>query len=252
MKFILTLIALSVVVAWSACTSPTDVPANRRQDQDTTKTTHRSDSLRINPQVIDFGQTTLPTRIKRSIELRNLAPGDTFVVTSLELRNGGQVFWVDTTALPIMLIGTGDVTTTIEVTFAPKQAGTFWDTLCINGSTKHCALLVGGAVSLSSECKGINFIDLAVGEVRDIVVDITNTGTDPMTITSATISGPEAANFMIASLPATPMQISAGGTLSFTVRFAPDSRRTFQALLHFATTGGSSPLRDYCLSGKGI
>jgi hypothetical protein len=251
MKFIHTLIALSVVVAWSACSSPTDVPANRRQDQDTTLLTHHSDSLLLSPQLIDFGQTLLPTRVKRSIELKNLAPGDTFVITSLELRNGGQGFSVDTTALPIVLIGTGDVTTTIEVTFAPRQAGTFWDTLCINGSTKHCARLVGTAVLPATECQGIYFSDIVVGSVIDTVITITNHGTDPMTITSITISGPEAANFMIVSL-VSPVQIPPNETLSFTLRFVPDSKRTFQALLHFSTTGGAGPIRDYCLSGTGI
>jgi hypothetical protein len=250
MKFIHTLIALSVVVAWSACTSPTDVPANRRQDS--TLLTHHSDSLLINPQVIDFGQTLLPTRVKRAVELKNLAPGDTFVVTSLELRNGQQGFWVDTTVLPIVLIGTGDLTATIEVTFAPKQASTFRDTLCINGSTKHCAILVGGAVSPNTECQMINFNDLEVGMVRENVINLTNNGADPMTIEAMSISGPEAVNFTVSSLPAMPMQIPPGGTLSFTVRFAPDSKRTFQALLHFSTIGGSTPVRDYCLSGRGI
>jgi hypothetical protein len=249
MKIIHTLTALSVVVAWSACSSPTDVPASRRQD--TTQVTHRSDSLLVNPDKIEFGQLMLPFTSTMSVELTNLAPGDTFMITSLELKNGDQGFSVDDSRLPIVLIGTGDVTRTIDVTFAPTQAGIFIDTLCINGSANHCVELTGVAAFPNTQCRVIEFRDVPVGSAIDTVINVTNYGTDLMTITSITISGAEASNFMIV-LPTFPVQIAPSETLSFTLRFVPDSRRTFQALMHLATTGGATLVTDYCLTGKGI
>lgn len=118
-------------------------------------------------------------------------------------------------------------TNTCTATSTPPAAVVSPTTLCPNG---FGSVAVGGNTS-----QLITMSNTASG-----------TGAQPLSITNATISGPDASQFTITPTTAT---IPPGQSSPFTVKFAPTSSGTKDATLTFFTNDPARPTIQVCLEG---
>ncbi|MBN2103073.1 choice-of-anchor D domain-containing protein [bacterium] len=87
-----------------------------------------------------------------------------------------------------------------------------------------------------------------VGSTRDIIFTINNTGSSDLTLTTPlSITGADAGEFSIQAQPAGP--VTGGGSTTFTVRFAPTSAGTKNALISIANNDSDENPYDLNLQG---
>jgi hypothetical protein len=251
MKIICTLAVLMLALLWSACSSPTDVPANRREDQQKdTATVQRQDSLMLSPLALDYGQMKISATSLQTVMLYNAAAYDTVVITSIVWGNGQNGFSVTSPELPLVLLPGEEGQITVR--FTATRPGIFSDTLCINGVTSHCIAV--RAEALSSCPKDVQFPGIAVGSSIDTTITLINMGSQSATIASITIQGADAPDFAINSLLPLPVEIQAGASYTLSVRFNPTGRRLSHAIVGFEgmEEHGAGVLQSICLWGQGL
>ncbi|GAA1844567.1 malectin domain-containing carbohydrate-binding protein [Microlunatus capsulatus] len=89
----------------------------------------------------------------------------------------------------------------------------------------------------------------AASAAKDVVVK--NTGGAPLTVTAATLTGPQAASFARSGGPALPVTIPAGGSATFPVVFNPTAAGPQAAALELTTGSPASPKVSTVLRGLG-
>ncbi len=91
---------------------------------------------------------------------------------------------------------------------------------------------------LASITKGTDFGTISLGDSVTNVYSITNSGTETLSITSATINGAGAASFSVPDMPAS---VEAGAASNFSVIFNPASAGIYSASLSIVNNSTSSP-----------
>ena len=81
---------------------------------------------------------------------------------------------------------------------------------------------------------GLNFGNVRVQKAVDSSVGITNNGTNSVSISGATIVGPDSAFFHMLNDPV-PATLQGDSALTFTIQFQPQSTRSYQAFLQICT-----------------
>jgi hypothetical protein len=145
---------------------------------------------------------------------------------------------------------------TVEVTFAPKQAGLATGSLTISGSSGSSATvaLSGTAVPAVSQFKAspsaINFGTVPMGHKVTAIIDIANTGNQPALVASvARLHLPFRALYSVAKdLPVNP-----GEDLKIRVAFTPTHAGTFHGVYRLTWTDpfGTHTL-NVPLTGTGV
>jgi hypothetical protein len=107
-------------------------------------------------------------------------------------------------------------------------------------------LLPGGNQTAISDGGTIPFGQTIVAQTATATISITNQGTAPGTVSSASISG--AASFKISGLPLLPAAVDPGTTLSFSVVFTPTTADSVQGSLQI---GLGSATETITLTGQG-
>ncbi|WP_442787150.1 choice-of-anchor D domain-containing protein [Flavobacterium suncheonense] len=79
---------------------------------------------------------------------------------------------------------------------------------------------------------------------------ITNTGTDPLTITGVTITGANAADFTVSSAPAG--TVPAGGSTTFEINYTPTALGTSNATINIANNDGDENPYTFTITGMAI
>jgi hypothetical protein len=155
--------------------------------------------------------------------------------------------------LPLTLSAGNAITFTIN--FAPSQPGTFTARLRIgNDSFNLSAVAVGvsltytAVVGSASTTLGTNgtvfFTPAQVGLTSSAQVQISNTGNAAAFVNSISVTGPATGVFTLPSLPALPIKVNGGATVSFEIDFAP-------VTVGQATGSLKIDSRNFNLSGSG-
>jgi hypothetical protein len=144
---------------------------------------------------------------------------------------------------------------TFTITFAPTLPGTFTARLRIGDSSFNLSGVAVGVtltytavVGSASTALGTNgtviFTPTQVGSTSSAQVQISNTGNAAAFVNSISVAGPASGVFMLPSLPALPLKVDGGATVSFEVDFAP---------ITLGQTTGSLKIdnRAFSLSGSG-
>ena len=97
------------------------------------------------------------------------------------------------------------------------------------------------------EPTSLDFQSVAVGQSKDLVVTVRNTGTATLTVNPVTSSSPR---FALAIL-GTPFNVGAGSFQFATIRFSPTSALTETATLTFASNDPANPSRSLSVTGTG-
>ena len=104
-------------------------------------------------------------------------------------------------------------------------------------------------ISLNAGTSTVNYGAVALTTIASKSFIINNRGVVPLAVTSTTITGVNAADFHLATLP--PATISPVSSASFTVTFAPSAVGVSNASLHIASSDPNSPF-DVLLTASGV
>jgi hypothetical protein len=142
-----------------------------------------------------------------------------------------------------------------NINFAPTQSGTFTarlrigsDTFSLSGVgfgvTLTFTSVIGSASTDLGAAGAVIFKPTQVGSSSSAQMQISNTGNTAAFINSISVTGPATGVFTLPVLPALPVRIAGGSTVSFAVDFAP---------ITVGQTTGSLKIdnRTFSLSGSG-
>jgi hypothetical protein len=140
--------------------------------------------------------------------------------------------------------------TSFTAIFAPTTTGSSSGTITISTNASNPTLSValsgtGTQGALSANPASINFGSVLVGSSKSTSVTLTNSGTAPVSLTAASISG---TGFALSGFTAG--TLSPGATSSFTVMFAPTTATSATGSASVTSNAPGSPL-NIGLSGTG-
>jgi hypothetical protein len=209
-----------------------------------------SAGISVNPSSLDFGSVAVgQTSQSKTITLTNT--GTTLITVNL---SAGGPFAVSPASLTI---GGNGFTATASVTFKPSAVGPANGTLIITASGQSTAAasvtLTGtGAGSVATPAISVNpasldFGTVTVGQTKDLSVQVSNTGTATLNVTS--INAPNAPFAMlVGNLPG---PISAGQSQQITIRFSPTVAGAQTGTLIINSNDPAKPTITVNLTGTG-
>ena len=177
----------------------------------------------------------------------------------------GQVSVIDVTgagfslsnlpaALPVTIQPGGS--TQFTLTFTPAQPGAVTGRLTFGSDTVTLTSTAAGPQLTFSYTSGstpvtvlpngaVILSPLAVGSSESLTFAIQNTGTTPATLSSINLGAPSSV-FSLSGLPGLPATLNQGGTVSFTIGFAPNNTGNLTATLFvnsdsFSVSGDGTP-----------
>lgn len=198
-----------------------------------------------------FGTQRVGTTITRIVTVRNnglaTMPGfDAVAVTGAPSFAKGAP---DTCLHASLASG---ATCTVQVSFAPTSATAQSGSLVLTeGGVAHTVALsgTGGQPGVSASPGLVNFLNQAVGTTGpERMLTIGNSGSVPLTITRATITGPQAAEFAVTSNGCT--SIAVGASCVIGMQFLPSATGARNATLVIDSDAPGSP-HNVPLTGNG-
>lgn len=148
-------------------------------------------------------------------------------------------------------------TTTVTVQFTPSSRGQASATLSVPTNDSEAGTLTatvrgeGIETDLSVSPTSFNFGQVPAGDSRELTATITNTGTEPVDLSSVRFPGTNQSVFRLVST-------DAGSTLdpnesaSVTVEFAPQRARSYGGTVLVETGSEDAPTISLSLSGQGV
>jgi len=201
--------------------------------------------LTASPSAFDFGKVVVTSNSTRTITLRN---GGTASVTILLATLAGAGFSLTGLNVPITLAA-GE-STSGQITFAPAAASSASGSLSIvsDASPSLTVGLSGTGVTylLTTSPASLSFGDVAVGSNHSQTITLSNTGTESVTISQASVSGP---GFGLNGLTL-PLTLAAGQSTSANVTLSPATTGSASGTLSITSNASGSPLA-VSLSGTG-
>ncbi|HSH15055.1 MAG TPA: choice-of-anchor D domain-containing protein, partial [Verrucomicrobiae bacterium] len=206
--------------------------------------------LSANPMSIDYGDVVVGNTSTMSGTLTNV--GNTDVTVTAANVTGTGFSLNPPLALPFTL--TPGQSTPFSVQFAPLAVGSIMGSVSFVSNATNSPTVVSlqanaiaaptGMLDLSP--MSLDFGDAIVGNMRSMMVTLTNSGAASLDLTAANITG---AQFSINPPLTLPQTLAAGQMISFNVQFAPTSAGAVAGSIQFVSTANSPTLT---LAGNGI
>ncbi len=207
------------------------------------------------PGAINFGDQPLGVKSAATPITVSNAGDSVLVISGLTLTGAAPGDYAASSGvLPVNVPPNGS--TTINVTFTPTAAGSRGAVLQIADNadgSPHIISLSGNGVAAA-----INFLPSALTFANQAInstsspqpVTVSNTGTAPLIISAATITGTNSTEFAVTN-PPLPLTIAAGSSASFSVTFTPSGPSIRTASLTITDNAPGSP-HQVPLSGTGV
>ncbi|HLL06373.1 MAG TPA: choice-of-anchor D domain-containing protein [Myxococcaceae bacterium] len=203
--------------------------------------------LSASPNTLAFGPQRVGTSAMQLVQLTN---GSTSNVTVTALNVTGAAYAVSGQPLPFSLAP--NASASVTVTFAPTAQGAASGSLSVvsNDPLSPTVVTLSGTGVQSTAVLSVN--SLSFGNQRvgtnsaTRPVTITNTGNATLNISALTVSP----QYSVTGLTA-PATLSAGGSLTFTVRFSPTAMGAAPGTVSIVSDAATSP-STVALSGTGI
>jgi len=205
-------------------------------------------ALSASPSSLNFGSVVVGNNQTITETLTN-SGGSSLKITAAAASGTG--FSLSGLTLPLTLNSGQSVS--FSVKFAPTSAGNATGSVTVTSDGSNPTLTIplsgkGAAEgALAPSPSSVNFGSVQVGTNQTISETLTNSGGSNVQITAASASG---TGFSISGL-ALPATLSAGQTVSFTVKFAPTGTGSATGNIT-VTSDGSNPMLDIPLSGTGV
>lgn len=203
--------------------------------------------LTASPTSISFGNIILGDATSQMVTLKNTG-GENVTVTAASISGTGLSF----SGLTVPLTLTPNQSSTFSVTFDPVSAGTVSGTmsLTVSGSANISIPLSGTGVTqgnLTANPTSITFTNVQVGQTSSQTETVKNTGGSDAHISQVTASG---TGFSFSGITP-PVTLTAGQSVSFSVKFAPQSTGTFNGSIT-VTSDAQDPTLTIPLTGSGV
>ena len=215
-------------------------------------------------QVVALGTTNLGTPVSAVIQFQNTG-ANPFVLSAIAV-SGAAFSITDGPFLPVTL--QPQQTNSITVTYNPAVAGPSSGRLLIGsdsfvlsgqglGPTLTFSYQAGNGATVPILAGGVvSFPPVVDGQTTSVPFTITNTGNTDSTLSSIGAVDPTGV-FKLSNVPALPLQLSPGGSVTFTINFSPVSTGVSSATLvvnnlTFGLTGFPAtppPLPPYSFTG---
>jgi hypothetical protein len=204
--------------------------------------------LSASPSSISFGSVFVGNSTSQSVTLTNT--GNTNVTVSSVTATGAG-FSVSGISLPLTL--TPGQTSTFSVQFLPAAAGAVTGSVSVVSNATNSPATVtlsgdgqAGAPAIAVNPSSLNFGSVIVNSSNSQIIQISNTGNQPLTVTAAAVSG---AGFSITGLTL-PLTIDPGQSATFQAVFTPASAASFTGSITITSDAPTSP-STVALSGTG-
>ena len=204
-------------------------------------------ALGSNPTSMNFGSVTVGSNQSLSETVTNTGGAS---VTISQVSASGTGFSLSGITTPVTLSSGQSATFTVK--FAPGSAGSASGTVTVTSTASNSTLSVplsgtGVAVgTLGSSPTSLNFGSVTVGSNQSLSETVTNTGGASVTISQVAASG---TGFSLSGIT-TPLTLTSGQGVTFTVKFAPTSAGSASGNVTVTSTA-SNPSLDVPLSGTG-
>jgi len=206
-------------------------------------------ALTITPSSFSFGNVVVGTTNSQTIQLSNTGTA-TLTVSQVSVTGSG----FSTSGLTLPLSVNAGQSTTFNVQFAPASTGSASGNLTITsnapGSPATVALTgtgVAATLTLNLSSNNLSFGNVNTGTSSTQTETLTNTGNSTVQITQIGVSG----SGYTLSGAGTPVGLSAGQTLTFSVIFAPTSAGSASGTVTVTSNATGSPA-TIALSGTGV
>lgn len=214
-----------------------------------TSTAAPNPQLSLSTAALSFGSVTVNSATTQALTLTST--GTSPVTVSAAMVTGAG-FTISGGTLPITL--NPMESTTLQVQFDPKTTGTLDGQLTIksdstSGSTAVVSLEGTGAAApvpqLTVSAGTLSFGSVTVNSSTTQALTLTSTGTAPVTVSAATISG---AGFSIAG-GGIPVTLAAGQSITLEIEFAPTTTGSLTGQLKLSSNSSSGATTLVSLSG---
>lgn len=206
-------------------------------------------ALTITPASASFSNVTVGSPSTQTVQIANTGTG---TLTISQVSASGSGFSTSSLSLPIFLAP--NQSTSFNIVFSPASAGTVSGAVSIvsNAPSSPETIALTGTGAAASQTLSFSSTSLAFGSVNDgasstQAVTVTNTGNANVTISSITESG---TGFTLSGA-GTPVTLTAGQHLNFSVVFSPTSAGTDSGSISVASNATGSP-GTIALSGTGV
>ena len=188
-------------------------------------------------QTIALGATSVGTPATAVVQFQNT--GTTPYILSSVAISGTGFSLTDGPFLPVTI--QPQQTNSITISYNPTQSGTNTGRLLIgsdsftlsgqgNGAALTFAYQANGVSTPIVAGGTVSFSPVVDGQTASVPLTVTNTGTTAATLASIGVVDPTGV-FTLSGLPALPMQLSSGASVSFTVNYSPVSSAISSATL---------------------
>ena len=206
-----------------------------------------SGSLTANPSSINFGNVLLGDATSQIETLKNTG-GANVTVTAASISGAGFSF----SGLTLPLTLTPNQSSTFSITFDPAAAGTASGTmsLTVSGSSNVGIPLSGTGVTpanLTANPTSLTFTNVQVGQSSSQNETVKNTGGSDAHITAVSATG---TGFSVSGITP-PVTLTAGQSVTFSIKFAPQSAGSFSGNVAVASDA-QNPTLNIPLSGTAV
>ena len=197
-------------------------------------------NLLLNDSSLDFGNVSVGSSKGLPITLTNSADSGGPSITISQITVSGTGFSGNIPGLPLVLAA--GQSSTLTITFAPTSAGAASGTLSIvveGASGPVTVPLTGtgiGQGQLGVSPPTLNFGNVSVGNSKSLTGTLT-AGSSNIHVSSATWSGQ---GYSVSGI-SFPLTVTAGGSVSFTVTFAPEISGSSTGSVSFVSDASNSP-----------
>ncbi|MFL5352438.1 choice-of-anchor D domain-containing protein [Archangium sp.] len=211
-------------------------------------------NLVLDTTTLAFGEVRVGTSPTKTVTLTNTGSGP-ISITGLSTGTGSPFSLVSPPATPFTLAAGGG-NKVLTVKFSPTAEASSTGTLTITSPdadfTTSTVALSGQGVkpNLVLSPSPVAFGDVRVGEELTKLVQMSNNGTGPITISG--ISAGLSSTFTLVSPPATPFTMAAGDTKVLTVKFSPSADASATGTLTVTTQDTEQVSVTDSLTGRGV
>jgi hypothetical protein len=213
--------------------------------------TAASPQLKVSPGSLSFGNVIVDTSTTQSLTLTSVGTAPVTVNSAVV---GGSGFTIIGGNLPVTLSPTQSVT--VQVQFDPTATGAEDGQVTIRsnsstGGTVGIALSGTGIAATVSQLTvstaSLSFGNMTVGTATTLPLTLTSTGTSPVTVNSATISG---SDFTIVA-QSFPVTLSPRQSVTLQVQFDPPTTGSASGQITISSNSATGGTQSVILSGMG-
>ena len=206
-------------------------------------------ALTVTPATANFGNVSVGSPSSQTVRLTN---SGTAALTISQVSATGSGFTTGTFALPISL--DANQSSSFNVLFSPTSAGTVSGSVSIvsNAPNSPATIALTGtgvpaAMTLSFSSTSLTFGNVITGSSATQTITATITGNSSVSISSIAENG---TGFSLSGA-STPVTLSAGQSLTFSVMFSPTAAGNDSGTVSVTSNASGSPV-TISLSGSGV